>query len=149
MFSNSLASCSRRILGVLRAMIEEIAKELVDACFKIHKEIGPGLYEKVYEELLCLELNKRGIKFERQKRLKLQWEGITIEKAYIADLIVENEILVELKSSNYSGPLHFKQVLTYLKVADLELGFVVNFNVALFKDGIRRIIYTKDAKSER
>ncbi len=130
-------------------MIEEIAKELVDACFKIHKEIGPGLYEKVYEEILCAELNKRGINYERQKRLKLQWEGITIEKAYIADLIVEEKILVELKSTKYSGPLHFKQVLTYLKIADLELGFVVNFNVALFKDGIRRIIYTKDTKRGR
>lgn len=120
----------------------ELSKIVVDTCFKIHKLYGPGLFESVYEEIVCYELKKLGLFFERQKAIPLVHETIRLEAGFRADLIVERLLLVEFKSIEVLADVHYKQVQTYLKLTDLKLGLLVNFNSALLKDGIKRIINT-------
>lgn len=118
----------------------EISREIVDACYIIHVKYGPGLYESVYEELLSFELRKRKIYFSRQEDIKLVHDGLVLEKAFRADLIVENKVIVEIKSIEELKDVHYKQVLTYLKLTGFKLGLLINFNVALIKTGIHRIV---------
>ena len=118
----------------------EISKLVVDICFKIHKQYGPGLFESVYEEIFCYEWKKNGIPFRRQKGIPLVHEEIRMELGFRADIIIENKVIVELKSMDALAPVHYKQVLTYLKLTDIKLGLLVNFNVELIKDGIHRIV---------
>jgi GxxExxY protein len=118
----------------------EIARILVDVCVSIHKKLGPGLLESAYEAILAFELGKRGISVERQVPLHLVWEGMLVAEAYRADLILDEKVLVELKSVERTAPVHRKQVLTYLRVSGLKLGMLVNFGCPLMKDGIERII---------
>lgn len=118
----------------------EISKVVVDICFVIHKLYGPGLFESVYEEIFCYELSKCGISFTRQQGIPLVHEEIKMETGFRADVIIENKVIVELKSIEVIAPLHYKQVVTYLKLTDLKLGLLVNFNVNLMKDGIHRIV---------
>lgn len=120
----------------------ELSKIVLDTCFKIHKLYGPGLFESVYEEIVCYELEKLGLFFERQKAIPLVHETIKLEAGFRADLIVERLLLVEFKSIEVLADVHFKQVQTYLKLTDLKLGLLVNFNSPLLKDGIKRIINT-------
>jgi GxxExxY protein len=120
----------------------ELSKIVLDTCFKIHKLYGPGLYESVYEELVCYELEKAGIFFERQKPIPLVHETISLEAGFRADVIVEKMLLLEFKSVENVLDVHFKQVQTYLKLSGLKLGLLVNFNSSLLKDGIKRIINT-------
>ncbi len=117
----------------------EISKIAVDLCFKIHKQYGPGLFEIVYEEIFCYELSKAGILFTKQQGIPLVHEEIRMDTGFRADVIIENKVIVELKSVEALAPVHYKQVLTYLKLTNLRLGLLVNFNVALIKDGIHRI----------
>jgi GxxExxY protein len=117
----------------------EIAREVVDICFKIHKEFGPGLFESVYEELFCYELNKRGLIFERQKGISLVYDDVNMGIAFIPDVVVEDKLIVEIKSVEKLADVHYKQVLTYLRIADLRLGLLINFNENLIKNGIHRI----------
>ncbi|MBV9986687.1 MAG: GxxExxY protein [Chitinophagaceae bacterium] len=118
----------------------EIAKLVVDTCFRIHKQYGPGLFEVVYEEIFCYEWSKTGIPFERQKPIPLIHETIRMEAGFRADVIIEGKVIVELKSIETLAPVHYKQVLTYLKLTECKLGLLVNFNVDLIKDGIHRIV---------
>lgn len=118
----------------------ELSKIIVNACYNIHYELGPGLLESVYEEILYFELTKSGLKVERQKAIPLSWKGIKMAIGFRADLIVENKVLVELKSVETIAPVHPKQLLTYLKITGLKLGLLVNFNEKLIKDGITRIV---------
>jgi len=118
----------------------EIATIVVDAAFQIHKKLGPGLLESAYESMLFHELIKRNLHVERQVLVPLIWDGVAIDEGYRADLIVERKLLVELKSVEKLVPVHKKQVLTYLKVAELRLGLLVNFGAPLIKDGIERIV---------
>ena len=118
----------------------ELSKIIVNACYKIHYELGPGLLESVYEEILFYELTASGLKVERQKPIPLNWKGIKMEIGFRADLIVEEKVVVELKSVEAIAPVHPKQVLTYLKVTGLKLGLLINFNEKLIKDGITRIV---------
>jgi GxxExxY protein len=120
----------------------ELSKIVLDTCFKIHKLFGPGLFENVYEELVCYELEKLGLFFERQKPIPLVHETVKLEAGFRADLIVESSLLIEFKSVDVLANVHFKQVQTYLKLTDLKLGLLINFNSALLKDGIKRIINT-------
>ncbi len=120
----------------------ELAKIALDLCFKIHKLYGPGLFESVYEEIVCYELGKMNIAFERQKAIPLVHEEVKLDAGFRADLILENKLLVEFKSVEAVADVHYKQVQTYLKLTDLKLGILVNFNVALLRDGIKRIINT-------
>lgn len=118
----------------------EISKIVVDACYKIHYELGPGLLESVYEEILFYELTTIGLNVERQKPIPLVWKEIKMEIGFRADLIVENKVVVELKSVESIAPVHPKQLLTYLKITGLKLGLLINFNEKLIKDGITRIV---------
>ncbi|MFT3845452.1 MAG: GxxExxY protein [Lacibacter sp.] len=120
----------------------ELAKTVLDLCFRIHKLYGPGLFESVYEEIVCYELEKLNIEFKKQKAIPLIHETIKLDAGFRADLILEDKLLVEFKSVETIADVHYKQVQTYLKLADLKLGLLVNFNVALLRDGIKRIINT-------
>lgn len=118
----------------------EISKHVVDLCFKIHKQYGPGLFESVYEEIFYYEWNKKRIPFNRQHPIPLVHEEIKMEVGFRADFIIDNKVIIELKSIEALAPVHYKQVLTYLKLTNLKLGLLVNFNVDLIKDGIHRIV---------
>ena len=118
----------------------EISKIVVDTCFRIHVTLGPGLFESVYEEILYYELTKLGLKVERQKGIPVKWDNLVMEVGFRADLIVENKVIVELKSIESIAPVHQKQVQKYLKLTGLKLGLLINFNVNLIKDGIQRIV---------
>jgi GxxExxY protein len=117
----------------------EITKEIVDAAFKIHTTLGPGLLESVYEVVLAHELSNRGLHVERQKSLPVVYESIRLEEGFRADLLVSNKVIVELKSVEEISPVHKKQLLTYLRLADKRLGLLINFGEARIRDGITRI----------
>jgi len=118
----------------------EIAKIIVNTCFDIHVELGPGLLESVYEEILAYELSAKGLTVERQKAIPLIWGSKKMEIGFRADLIVENKVIIELKSVENIAPVHPKQLLTYLRITGLKLGLLINFNEKLIKDGITRIV---------
>ena len=118
----------------------EISKIAVDLCFKIHQQYGPGLFESVYEEIFCYEWSKTGIPFTRQEGVPLIHEQIKLDVGFRADIIIEHKVIIELKSIEVLAPVHYKQLLTYLKLTDIKLGLLVNFNVNLIKDGIHRIV---------
>jgi len=121
-------------------MIEnEIATLALDICFKIHRQYGPGLFESVYEEIFCHEWNKTGIPHKRQHGIPLVHEEVKMEIGFRADVILDDKVIVEIKSIESLADLHFKQVLTYLKLSNLKLALLVNFNVVLLKDGIKRV----------
>ncbi len=107
---------------------------------KVHRELGPGLLESVYEECLCYELKNEGVQFERQKSLSLLYRGVEIESKLKLDLVLEDKLIVELKSVNKFEPIHMAQILTYLKLSQCKLGLLINFNTSLFKSGVRRVI---------
>lgn len=117
----------------------EISKLVVDLCFKIHRQYGPGLFESVYEEVFSYEWSKNGFAFTRQQAIPLIHEEIRMEAGFRADFIIDNKVIIELKSIEALAPVHYKQLLTYLKLANLKLGLLVNFNVDLIKNGIHRI----------
>jgi len=118
----------------------EISKLVVDLCFRIHKQYGPGLFESVYEEIFGYEWAKKGISFTRQQAIPLIHEEIKMDAGFRADFIIDNKVIVELKSIETLAPVHFKQVQTYLKLTNIKLGLLVNFNINLIKDGIHRIV---------
>jgi GxxExxY protein len=118
----------------------DISKIIVDTCYKIHVKLGPGLFESVYEEILTYELIKKNLIVSRQQMVPVIWQNIKMDHGFRADLIVENKVLVEIKSVETIAPVHQKQVLTYLKLTKLKLGLLVNFNEALIKNGITRIV---------
>jgi GxxExxY protein len=118
----------------------EIAKIIVNTSYDIHVKLGPGLLESVYEEILSYELQNQGLKVERQKPIPVFWKGIKMDIGFRADLIVENKVIVEIKSVELIAPVHPKQLLTYLRITKLKLGLLINFNEKLIKDGITRIV---------
>jgi GxxExxY protein len=120
--------------------IEQVFKDVLDCSFKVHSALGPGLLESVYEECLSFELREKGYVVERQKPLKVVYRGIAMDAGYRVDLLVEDNVIVELKSVEALNELHLAQILTYLKLSSLKLGLLVNFNVKHLKDGIKRVI---------
>ncbi len=118
----------------------ELAKIVVGLCLKIHKTLGPGLLESVYEEVLCYELKKLHLDFKRQSGIGVNYEGIKLDLGFRADIIIENKLIVELKSIELVHPVYYKVLLTYLRLSNKKLGLMVNFNVALIKDGIKRVV---------
>jgi GxxExxY protein len=118
----------------------EIAKIIVDAAFQIHKRLGPGLLESVYEVVLAHELKKRGMKVNRQVPVAIVYDDIKFDEGFRADLIIEDKVIVELKSVEKVSPVHKKQLLTYLKLADKKLGLLINFGSELIRDGISRVV---------
>ncbi|WP_280646143.1 MULTISPECIES: GxxExxY protein [unclassified Dysgonomonas] len=118
----------------------EISKYIVDAAYCIHSELGPGLLESVYEEIMYYELTIQDMKVERQKELPVVWDGLKMDLGFRTDLIVEDKVIVELKSIEKVSPVHYKQLQTYLKITEMKLGLLINFNENLIKDGIKRIV---------
>ena len=127
------------------AETERLAALLVDACIKIHRELGPGLLESVYERVLAHELEQRGCHVERQVSIPIIYEGMRFDEGFRADLVIDSSLLVELKSAERLAPVHKKQVLTYLRLTGLSLGFLINFGEELMKTGIHRIINSRIA----
>ena len=120
--------------------IDSLSNKIIGAAIEVHRLLGPGLLESAYEECLSKELDIRGIKVKRQVILPIEYKGIKIESAYRLNLLVEDKIILELKSVAAIEPIHESQLLTYLKLTKLWLGLVINFNVPLLKDGIKRIV---------
>ncbi len=120
--------------------LESVAAEIVDAGLKVHRLLGPGLLESIYENCLVQELSSRGLICERQVSLPVVYEGTLLQAAYRIDIIVAQAIIIEVKAVEALTPLHHAQLLTYLKLANFRIGFLMNFNVVLFKQGIRRLI---------
>ena len=118
----------------------EISKIIVDAAFKIHTTLGPSLLESVYEAVLAYELKQRGLYVVRQPAVPVIYHEVHLEEGFRADLIVEDKVIVELKSVEAIAPVHKKQVLTYLRLTNLKLGLLINFGEALIKDGITRVV---------
>ncbi len=118
----------------------DISKIILDFCIKIHRKLGPGLFESVYEKILCYELEKRGLVFQNQIEIPIEYDGRIFEKGFRADIIVCKKVLIELKSVESLAPIHKKQVLNYLKFSGLNLGLLINFNEKLLKNGFLRIV---------
>jgi GxxExxY protein len=118
----------------------EIAKEVVDAAYRIHVTLGPGLFESVYETVLEYELKKRGLHVARQVTLPIVYETLKVEEGYRADMLVEGKVIVELKSVEELAPVHKKQLLTYLRLSDKRLGLLINFGQDLIKNGVARVV---------
>jgi len=118
----------------------ELSYKIIGAALEVHRNLGVGLLENAYETALFYEIKKLGIKVDKQICLPLQYKEIFIEKAYRIDLIVENKVIVEIKSVLEMHPIFYSQVLTYLKLTNLKLGLLINFNTPLIKDGIHRIV---------
>jgi GxxExxY protein len=118
----------------------EIGTAVVESALKVHKALGPGLLENVYEVVLAHELRTRGFDVGRQKPIAFEYEGARFDEGYRADLIVNGKVIVEVKAVEHRLPVHKKQLLTYLKLADLRLGYLINFNEVLVKDGIERLV---------
>jgi GxxExxY protein len=121
--------------------INDITAIVIDECIKIHKDLGPGLFESVYEEVLNYRLTvKRNLKVERQVAIPVFYEEVKLELGFRADLIVEGEVIVEIKSVETLMSVHHKQLLPYLKLTSLKVGLLINFNELLLKDGLKRIV---------
>jgi GxxExxY protein len=119
--------------------INHVTEVIVSAGLEIHKSLGPGLLESVYESVLARELSIRGLHVQRQVALPVVWKGEVLDDAFRVDLIVEGKVIVELKSLEKSLPVHKKQLLTYLKLTGMQVGLLLNFGTGLFKDGIERL----------
>lgn len=119
---------------------ERIAAIIVDAAYVVHKTLGAGLLESVYETCFCYELQKRGLKFERQVSVPIIYDGHRLDETLRLDVIVEGQIICEIKAVDEIAPVHQAQLLTYLKLTNKRLGFLINFNVPLIKNGIKRMV---------
>lgn len=125
---------------VIPADIERMATMAVDACYAVHTELGPGLLESAYEGCFARELDLRGISYQRQLAVPLNYKGKLIEVGFRADVVIGDKLVVELKAVEHVIPVHKAQVITYLKVLKLPLGLLINFNEVLIKDGIQRVL---------
>ena len=119
---------------------DEISRIVFDSALKVHKTLGPGLLESAYEECLFYELKKKNLKVEKQKPLPLIYEEVKLEVGYRIDIIIEDKFIVEIKAVEALNEVHLAQLLTYLKSSDCKLGLLINFNVKLLKNGVRRVI---------
>jgi len=123
--------------------IEHLARRTVDCAFAIHRDLGPGLLESVYEALIAQSLERCGLVVERQKPVSFVYNGLRLDDGFRADLLVAGQLLVELKSVERLAPVHTKQVLTYLRLMNLPLGLLVNFGAATLKEGVQRVLNTR------
>ncbi len=119
---------------------ESLSKDVLGAAIEVHKHLGPGLLESAYEECLSYELTQRGYKIERQKPIPVVYKEIKLECGYRVDILVEDKIVLELKSVDCFNPVHEAQILTYMKFAHKKIGLLINFNVTLLKNGIKRYV---------
>ncbi|MEP6646254.1 MAG: GxxExxY protein [Saprospiraceae bacterium] len=119
---------------------QELTSRIIGICIKVHAELGPGLLESVYEEAICYELDKNNIEFKRQQGFRVKYDEKNMGKGFRADIIVDNKVVLEVKSKDMIVPVDSKIVLTYLRFTEIEVGLLVNFKVVLLKDGITRLI---------
>jgi GxxExxY protein len=120
--------------------VEELAKQTIDCGFHIHKKLGPGLLESVHEAVLAASLHRMGLLVERQKPIAIEFEGLTIADGFRADLVIENQLIIEVKSVERTAPVHAKQLLTYLRLTEQPLGLLMNFGCETFRDGLKRVV---------
>ena len=120
--------------------IEELARRTIDCGFRIHKQLGPGMLENVYETIMAAALTKAGLKVERQRPIPIVFEGITIADACRADLVIEDALIVEIKSLERLAPVHAKQLLTYVRLMEQPLGLLMNFGSETFREGLKRVV---------
>ena len=118
----------------------DLTRKVFNIGLKIHKALGPGLLESVYQECFCIELDKEGINYKTQEKISIYYDGQKLQTYFVADLIIENKLIIELKSVKEFHEVHFAQVINYLKITKYKLGLLINFNVPLFKNGFRRVI---------
>lgn len=118
----------------------EIAREVVDAAYRVHSALGPGLLESVYERVLSFELTKRGLRHVRQQAVPIVYEGEKFDDGFRADIVVEGKVILELKSVESVEKVHLKQLLTYIRLADKRLGLLINFGAPMIKEGIHRVV---------
>lgn len=123
---------------------EEIATIIVDCAYKVHKKLGPGLLERIYEVCLAHEISKTGLEIKRQVELPIFYDGITFDEGLRLDLLVENTVIIELKAVDIVNPVWSAQIISHLYLTKLELGFLINFNVPLIKNGTKRFINTRN-----
>ena len=120
--------------------LDDITGEIVDAALRIHRDLGPGLLESVYEAVLARALAKRGFQVERQRAIRFEYEEMVFEEGFRTDLVVDNRVIVELKSVERLAPVHSKQLLTYLKLTKTPVGLLINFGAATLREGLHRIV---------
>jgi iron complex transport system substrate-binding protein len=120
--------------------LDHITGEIVDAAYKLHVGLGPGLLESVYEAVLTRDLQRRGFRVERQKAISFDYDGMHFSEAFRVDLVVESRVVVEIKSVERLPPVHAKQLLTYLRLLNLQVGLLINFGAPTLRDGLRRIV---------
>ena len=118
----------------------ELSKIILGCAIEVHKQLGPGLLESAYQECLFYELKKRGLKVEKQKTLPIIYEELRIENAFRIDIIVENKLILEIKTVDFINDVHKAQLLTYLKMTNCKLGLLLNFRTDIFKDGVKRVV---------
>ena len=118
--------------------INHLTGQVIGAAITVHKALGPGLLESIYEECLCIEFDNKKIEYERQKEIPIEYRGVKLNTNYRIDLVVQNKLLLELKACETLLPIHEAQTLTYLKLTGLKIGLLINFSVLLLKDGIKR-----------
>ena len=120
--------------------VNEITEKIIGAAIAVHKELGPGLLESAYEACLAYALSQRGLRFQRQKELPITYRNVSLECGYRIDLLVEDTVIVELKAVEELAPIHEAQLISYLKLSGKKVGLLINFNVTVLKDGIRRLV---------
>jgi GxxExxY protein len=120
--------------------INDLTGEVIGAAIEVHKALGPGLLESAYEECLARELDLRDIPYERQRELPVEYKGAKLESAYRLDIVVANQLIIELKTCESLEPIHTAQLLTYLKLTGIKVGLLINFNVPVLKEGIKRLV---------
>ena len=119
---------------------DDLSNKVIGCALNVHRELGPGLLESTYEQCLCYELSKAGLQFERQKELPVKYQDVEIDCGYRIDLLVEGALIIELKSVDALQRIHEAQLLTYMKLSNVGIGLLINFNSVLLRDGIRRIV---------
>jgi GxxExxY protein len=121
--------------------INEVTEKIIGACIEVHRALGPGLMESAYEECLCRELSLQDISFQRQVPMPVTYKGVQLDCGYRLDLLVEQKVVVEIKTVDALAPIHEAQLLTYLKLGGWKAGLLINFHVPIIKNGIRRFVY--------
>ena len=121
--------------------VNQLTFQIIGLCIEIHKHLGPGLLESANEECLCHELYLRSLKFERQRPLPLEYKGINLDCGYRMDIVVEEKVVLELKAVDTIAPIHEAQLLTYLRLSGMKVGIIINSNVSVLKEGIKKLIF--------
>ncbi|HLK64020.1 MAG TPA: GxxExxY protein [Bryobacteraceae bacterium] len=126
--------------GVSTSFENELTRKAIGAAIEVHRHLGPGLLESAYEECLCCELSLLGVRFQRQVSLPVNYKGVLLDCSYRIDVLVENAVILEIKSVEGVLPIHQAQLLTYLRIAEKRVGLIINFNVSVLKDGLKRMV---------